>query len=68
MQILGLLVSLRADVSSATKGLRACALSRFSHVQLFVTLWTVACQAPLSKLEYWSGLPHPPPGLLISRK
>ena len=23
-------------------------LSRFSHVQLFVTPWTVACQAPLS--------------------
>ena len=26
----------------------ACVLSRFSPVQLFVTLWTVACQAPLS--------------------
>ena len=25
-----------------------CMLSRFSHVQLFVTLWTVVCQAPLS--------------------
>ena len=40
-------------------------LSRFSHVQLFVTLWTVACQAPLSmgilQAEYWSGLPCPPP-------
>ena len=23
-------------------------LSRFSHVWLFATLWTVACQAPLS--------------------
>ena len=37
----------------------------FSHVWLFVTLWTVACQAPLSmgfsKQEYWSGLPFPPP-------
>ena len=37
-----------------------------SHVQLFVTLWTVACQAPLpvgfSKQKYWSGLPFPPPG------
>ena len=37
-----------------------------SHVRLFVTLWTVACQAPLpvgfSKQEYWSGLPFPPPG------
>ena len=30
------------------------------------TPWTVACQAPLfmgfSRLEYWSGLPCPPPG------
>ena len=25
-----------------------CALSRFSHVKLFATLWTVVCQAPLS--------------------
>ena len=37
-----------------------------SHVQLFVTPWTVACQAPLSmgfsRQEYWSGLPCPPPG------
>ena len=33
---------------------------RFSHVRLFVTLWTVALQAPLSmefsRQEYWSGL------------
>ena len=32
-----------------------------NHVQLFATLWTVACQAPLSMefsmQEYWSGLP-----------
>ena len=31
-----------------------------------VTLWTVACQAPLSlgfsRQEYWSGLPCPPAG------
>ena len=37
-----------------------------SPVQLFVTPWTAACQAPLSmefsKQEYWSGLPFPPPG------
>ena len=26
----------------------ACMLCRFSHVQLFVTLWAVAHQAPLS--------------------
>ena len=37
-----------------------------SHVQLSVTPWTAACQAPLSmgfsKQEYWSGLPFPSPG------
>ena len=41
-------------------------LSRLSRVQFFATLWTVACQAPLSvgfyKEEYWSGLPRPSPG------
>ena len=41
-------------------------LSNFSHIQLFVTLWTVAQQGPLSmgfsRQEYWSGLPCPPPG------
>ena len=39
-----------------------------SHVQLFMTPWTIACQAPLSmglsRKEYWSGLPCPPPGAL----
>ena len=37
-----------------------------SHVQLFVTSWTVARQAPLSmefpRQEYWSGLPFLSPG------
>ena len=41
-------------------------LSHLSRVQLFVTPWTVAHQAPLSKgfsrQEHWSGLPFPPPG------
>ena len=40
-------------------------LSRFSCVRLFVTLWTVTHQAPLSmgfsRQEYWSGLPCSPP-------
>ena len=35
-----------------------------SHVQLFVTPWTVAHQASLSmefsRQKYWSGLPFPP--------
>ena len=46
------------------KGL-VCVLSRFGHVQLFATLWTVARQAPLfmgfSRQEYWNGLPCPSP-------
>ena len=37
--------------------------AKFLHVQLFVTLWTVTRQAPLSmrffRQEYWSGLPCP---------
>ena len=36
-----------------------------SLAKLFVTLWTIACQAPLSmglpSQEYWSRLPFPPP-------
>ena len=50
----------------AVRSLCVCVLSRFSHVQLSVTIWTVAHQAPLSmefsRQEYWSGLPCPPPG------
>ena len=48
-----------------------CELSRFSHVQLFETPWTVARQAPLSmghsRQEYWSGLPFLSPGDLPHR-
>ena len=44
-------------------------LSQFSCVQLYVTPWTVTCQAPLSmgfsRQEYWSGLLGPPPGDLF---
>ena len=40
-----------------------------SCVRLFVTLRTVALQAPLSmdffRQEYWSGLPFPSPGDLL---
>ena len=36
-----------------------------SHLRLFVTPWTTACQAPLSmefyRLEYWNRLLFPPP-------
>ena len=40
--------------------------SHFGRDRIFMTLWTVAHQAPLSmgfsRQEYWSGLPCPPPG------
>ena len=40
--------------------------SRFSRVRLFMMLWTVARQAPLSmrfsRQECWNGLPFPTPG------
>ena len=43
------------------QSLRACVLRCFCHVQLFVTLWTVVHQDPLSmgfsRPEYWRGLP-----------
>ena len=46
--------------------LHVCMLSHFSHVRLFVILWTIAHQAPLSmgfsRQEYWSGLPFLFPG------
>ena len=45
-----------------TEGMCMCVI----RVWLFATLWTVACQAPLSmgfpRQEYWSGLPFPSPG------
>ena len=43
-----------------------CMLSHFSHTWLFVILWTVARQVPLSmrfsRQESWSGLPGLPSG------
>ena len=48
-----------------------CTVLKLSRVQLFATLWTVACQAPLSmrfsRQEYWSGLPCPLRGCSWSR-
>ena len=41
------------------------------HVWLFVALWTVGCQAPLStkfsRQEHWNGLPFLSPGDLLNR-
>ena len=45
---------------------RKVKLKSLSHVQLFVTPWTTACQASPSmeffRQEYWSGLPFSSPG------
>ena len=53
------------QVLKPIKSPSVCAQS-LSHVQLFVTPWTVACQAPLSlgfsRQEYWRGLPFLSPG------
>ena len=55
-----------ADPFSGIGPFSACGLNRFSRVRLFVTLWIVIHQTPLSmgfsRQEYWSGLPCPPPG------
>ena len=48
-----------------------CVLGHFSHVRLFATLRAVAFQAPLtmgfSRQEDWSGLPCPPPGIILTQ-
>ena len=45
-------------------------LGFLSHIQLFVNLWIVAHQTPLSmgysSQEYWNGLPYPPPSTSAS--
>ena len=50
----------------------SCVWSHFRRVWLCATLWTVACQAPLSmgfsRQEYWSELPCFPPGDLPDPK
>ena len=47
-------------------------LSCFSHVQLFATLWIIACQAPLFmgflRQQYWSRLPCLPPWIFQTQE
>ena len=54
------------QVMYSTDCMHARMFSSFSRVQLSVTLWTIACQSPLSmgfsRQGYWSGLPCPFPG------
>ena len=54
-------------VSRVVKGETSSeSVKTLSHVQLFVTLWSVACQSPLSmkfsRQEYCSGWPFSSPG------
>ena len=66
-------ISIHADLMSLrycaypARPLESYVLSHVSCVQLFVTLWTVARQTPLSmgfsRQEYWSGLPCFPLGI-----
>ena len=57
---MGYLIMSHSELQLLLLTMRACMLSR---VQLFVTLWTISHQAPLSmgfsRQEYWSGLPFP---------
>ena len=71
--ILGSLLNFSVPVSSSVKQThmpQRDLKSVFSHVQLFEALWTIACQAPLSRefsrQEYWSGWLLPTPGDLPS--
>ena len=58
----GISVSLAAIVNYTC----CCCCLVAKSVRLFVTLWAVALQAPVSmkfsRLVYWSGLPCPSPG------
>ena len=51
---------------TVTSHINHCYVSASVVSDSFVTLWTVACQAPLSMVysrqEYWSGSPFPSPG------
>ena len=66
----GLTVAGAVEQGGLLEDMQGCMLSRFSHVQLFETPWTVAYQAPLSmrfsREEYWSGLPFPSPRDLLN--
>ena len=59
--------SFQSQIRAMPKMFKACVLS---HVQLFVTSWTVASQDPLfmdfSRQEYWSGLSFPSTGNLAN--
>ena len=53
---------LPGTIARCQSAMHVCVLSRFGRVRLSATLWTMACQAPLSMgFSHWSGLPFPSP-------
>ena len=58
--------SFKANLFPVSKRKKSLSLLQSLCVQFFVTLWTIALQAPLSmefsRQESWSGLPFPSPG------
>ena len=61
----------KTKIMTSSSIMHVCMLSHFSHFWLFLTLWTVTHQAPLSmgfsRQKYWNVLPlSPPEGLLNS--
>ena len=68
LHILGFCLNLNSMACTAGSCSHSLHCAVLSHDQLFATLWTVVCQAPLSmgfsRQESWSGLPCPPPELL----
>ena len=66
------LFSLQVTGHGSPPGPSPCAhVQSLSRVQLFATLWTAACQVPLSmefsRQEYQSELPCPPPGIFLTQ-
>ena len=61
-----------AELQQAKNVWHLCMLGCFGYIQLFGTLWTIAYQASLSvgfsRLEYWSGLPVPSPGIFPTQE
>ena len=63
-----IIVRFKTEISVSTLARQevTCVLSHSVVSDFFVTLWTVAYQAPLSmkfsRQAYWSGLPFPFPG------
>ena len=61
----GKLLSREAEANACEEAVCVCVCESLSHVRLFATPWTIACQVRLSMAfswqEYWSGLPFPSP-------